>query len=334
MSRASRLLTILLAAGTLLVCPVLAGPATAGPAPGESSLELAVASSPASIPLQESAGETVSLSRDGEDGVLHSFTIEGEDRVSISFARPDISLDLDPRSAPGLGWRNAWDRLDIFPAVIARSSLTESPFTGQPWLQVFAQDDVVVFHPQAPDMATWQLTIVDSRGKAVATRRGEGAPPSTLAWDGRCDDGTAAWPGLVYSYVMETVDPAGNLRTFSGRGFQLPAYRLPGVDEDLLVFCGTGITGDTPWNDLADPSASPLIEETASWLNQAPGLTAPIEIRATARNTAQARHLADLVADALSGRVCGAPGRITTVVKVVPDAPDQGIVEVASRAIR
>lgn len=276
------------------------------------------------------AGEApMSLSRDSEGAVLRSFTIEGEDRVSITFDRPRIDLDLSPRSAPGLGWQCAWDKVDVFPAVTARTAVQRTPFTGQPWLQEYAQDDVVVFRPEAPDVASWKLTIVDSRGEPAVVREGKGAPPATLVWDGRRDDGDPAWPGLIYSFVMETVDPAGNPRTVFGRGFGLPAYRLVDEEEAVLVFSGGDITNEDPAAAAIDLPATPLIIETASWLNQAPGLTAPIEVRATARSLEQGQYLAGLVSDALAGMVCGDPVRITAVVKVVGDAPDRGVIEVA-----
>lgn len=260
----------------------------------------------------------VPLSRDEHAPALRSFTIEGEDRIHIRFDRPSLSLDLDPRSAPGLGWQNSWDKVAMYPAVTSRTALEPCRLAGRPWLGAFAQNDVVVFRPEAPEMITWQLTIVDSRGQTAFTFTGEGTPPAELAWDGRRQDGQPAWPGLIYSYMMETVDPAGNRRTFAGRGFELPAYRLAGQQEDVLVMAG---------NQL---DSRELIEDTASWLNQAPGLTTPIEIRATARSAEQAKTMARHAVASLEGRLCGDPGRLKTSISVQPDAPDAGFLIIAS----
>ena len=263
---------------------------------------------------------TVNLTRDGADPTVRSFVIEGEDRVSITFARPRLDLDLDPRSAPGLDWDTTWDRTDPLPSVLARTALTRAPFTARPWLNELAMDEIVVFTPQAPDLAAWKMTIVDSRGMAVHEVAGEGTPPARLAWNGRRDDGSCAWPGLIYSYVLETEDPAGNRRTLSGRGFHLPAYRLHGQGHDVIVLSGQ------------DLDVTAMVEEAASWLNQSPGLEAPIVIRATARQRFQANRLADRLATLLDGKVCGDPRRVVTEVQVVPDAPDQGVIEVISAA--
>jgi hypothetical protein len=278
----------------------------------------AMVTDPAVTPNDEGAG-------------LRSITVEGDDRVQIAFERPEIRLDLDPRQAPGLGWRNTWEEVDVVAAVTARSALTPSRFVGRPWISEFAQDDVVVFHPETPAMSGWTLTIVDSRGKSVAVRQGEGTPPASLAWNGRGDDGSAAWPGLTYSYRLDTVDPAGNRRTTVGRGFDLPAYRLADDAAQTLVFAGDKIISPDRVTPLADLVASPLILAAASWLNQTPGLSSPIEIRATARSQELAEALAAAVDAALSPLVCGDPARVTTAVRVVADAPDAGVVEVVDR---
>ncbi len=282
-----------------------------------------------STSVKDTAEPPLSLSRDQEGTVMRSFTIEGEDRVSIKFDRPNINLDLDPRSAPGLGWQNAWEKVNVFPAITTMTAVRRTSLTGKPWLQEYAQGDVVVFHPEAPELTSWKLTIVDSRGKPAMVREGKGTPPGSLVWDGRRDDGHPAWPGLTYSFLMETVDIAGNARTVSGRGFDLPAYRLTGAEKNVMVFSGGEITSEDPAVAQIDLSTTPLIIETASWLNQAPGLTEPIEIRATVRNRGQGRQLADLVHEALAGMVCGDPSRISVAVNVVGDAPDQGVIEIA-----
>ena len=265
-------------------------------------------------------GQPVNLSRDGSQPALRSFVIEGEDRVSITFDRPRLDLDLDPRSAPGLDWETSWDLVDPVPGVLARTALTPCPFTARPWLNELAMDQVVVFSPEAPPLAAWKISIVDSRGLTVHVKTGQGDLPASLAWNGRRDDGSCAWPGLIYSFVLETEDPAGNQRTVSGRGFTLPAYRLTGETEDVLVLSGT------------DLESAPLVEESVSWLNQAPGLEQPIVIRATARDRAQANHLARRTADLLASRLCGDPGRLMTEIQVVDDAPDPGIIEVVASA--
>ena len=109
-------------------------------------------------------------------------------------------------SRPGTRWT-------CCPAVTARTAMERTGFIGRPWLAEYAQERRGGVHPGSPrngNLAT------DHRGQPRQARRGprgQGTPPSILAWDGRRDDGAPAWPGLIYSYVMETVDPAGNPRS-------------------------------------------------------------------------------------------------------------------------
>lgn len=254
-----------------------------------------------------------------EGGVLPSMTIEAEDRIEVEFERPGIALDLRPRTAPGLDWQDSWQRIDLFPAALAHSSLRRPDTLGRPWLGAFITGEVVVFRPVAEEADRWSLSVVDSRGRTVRVFRGEGQPPERIVWDGRCTDGRPAWPGLVYTHVMETTDRAGNVRTYNGEGFELPPYRLMGQDELQLVMDGA-----------VTPNAAGLMSEAASWLNQIPDPERGIEIRATARTARQARRLAEQVAAQLAGRVLGPKARITTRIATVVDAPDDGWVVIAA----
>ena len=42
---------------------------------------------------------------------FNSITVEGEDRVRVQFDRPELKLDVDPASAPGLDWESVWTAL-------------------------------------------------------------------------------------------------------------------------------------------------------------------------------------------------------------------------------
>ena len=119
-------------------------------------------------PPLKTGQDPVSLSRDPNASPLRTLTIEGEDKISIEFGRPEIGMDLDPRSAPGLGWIETWDQIAFFPALTSRTALDSAVHLGTPWIQSLAQDDVVVFRPEAPEMNSWRLTIVDVEGNRVS----------------------------------------------------------------------------------------------------------------------------------------------------------------------
>jgi hypothetical protein len=284
-----------------------------------------------SILVRNLAPDRMAFDGGSDGGVLPSLTIEGEDQISIRFERPSLGLDLQPRTAPGLGWKNTWDKVDLFPVVTLFSALERSPYLGRPWLGTFTAENVVVFRPEADRVRSWRLDVVDSRGRLAKTYEGKGQPPKTIAWDGRRQDGTPAWPGLIYTHALETTDKAGNTRTYTGEGFALPPYRLQDENSVQLVLAGEYFPQNRRARGQKSTPNQDLILEAASWLNQIEGIDGKIEIQVTARSNGQARRLADTVANSMARHVVGPSRRIVTTIHAVPDAPDHGMVVIATR---
>jgi hypothetical protein len=269
----------------------------------------------------------------GADGtVFGRLTITGEDRISIEFERPELSLDLEPRDAPGIEWgdplgvlqRSGIDRAAPF---LEASTTIRSYGLADEWVTVFRDDAVARFRPQLEDVESWQLTIVDSRSDTVAVFAGRGEPPKEIAWDGMRLDGEPASPGLVYSYVLEASDKAGNRRTFPGEGFELPPYRCSENARVVHLFAANSL----PAGWAARPSGPPpaLLLEVASRINRGRA-DAPVEVRVGARTFTEANALADAVGGVLRTRLLGDPARVRAVADVRPDAPEGGTVAVVS----
>ncbi len=108
--------------------------------------------------------ERMALSAGTDGGVLPSLLIEAEDRIAIRFDRPQIALDLVPRSAPGLDWQESWDQVDLFPAAVTHSAFERPHTLGRPWLDRFAHGEVVVgFRP---------AELVESRSQVLGRLEG------------------------------------------------------------------------------------------------------------------------------------------------------------------
>ncbi len=56
---------------------------------------------------------------------------------------------------------------------------------------------------------SWRMEILDSSGKVFRTYEGQGAPPETLAWDGKGDQRQSLTSGQVYSARLWAADPLG-----------------------------------------------------------------------------------------------------------------------------
>ena len=307
---------------TWLAAWAVAGPIAIGP----------TLSSGGALPTQEAR-----VMRGGQEGTAFgSLTVEGEDRVHFDIARPELDLAIDPTKAPGLEWGDAHDVLDrTLPDAVAPfagcSSRSMTPYLGRAWVRRYARNEVAVFRPQVDNVDAWRLLVADSRGQVVASFDGRSKPPREIAWNGRLANGSAAQPGLTYSYVLEARDKAGNKRNFVGPGFELPAYRLDSPDGPVYVFAGTQISAALSPNATASATedCAPLVLEAATGMNQA-WPRSPVRVTVTARNDAQARALADGIARSLAPNLMGGAARVQTQIQLAPDAAVGGSVQVAA----
>jgi hypothetical protein len=275
----------------------------------------------------------------GQEGtVFRSLTVEGEDRVHLEFERPPLELALDPAHAPGLEWGTARDVLDrsvpdVTSPLMALSGREAMPYLARPWLAAFGTGAVARFQPDMSGVERWKLMIADSRGHAVASFSGRGAPPRDLSWDGRGSDGSPVMPGLTYSYVFEAYDRAGNKRNIVGKGFSVSAYRFSTPEGQVLTFCGDSLWSALPASAVGgrgEPERTPeLLLEAASWLDQSGRPDQPVRVTATARNREQAEALARTVTKGIGPVLIGGEARLRPITVVQPDAPAGGTVTLA-----
>jgi hypothetical protein len=342
------LLLALLATAPALAAPGVAKPGVAKPAETKPAVTKPVAAKPAvTKPAETKQAETKRAAAEssmtipaGQEGaVFKSLTVEGEDRVHLEFERPALSLDLDPSRAPGLDWGNAGDVLDrtvpdLGAPMLHSSALAASPALAHPWLGHFLTGPVARFRPDVRGVERWKLTIVDSKGQAVAGFEGKGEPPTEIAWDGRTSGGGLVVPGLTYSYVLEARDKAGNKRNFVGQGFKVTAYRLDSIENPMMVFTGRELPASDPTRPASSPgdheATAPILIEAAGWLNQSPRAVQSVKVTATARTAEQAQSLCALVARQMTPYLLGDPARVLTATEVQPDAPEGGAVRIAA----
>jgi hypothetical protein len=278
------------------------------------------------------ADSTMALTGGQEGTVFKSLTIEGENRVQISFDRPELAVEIDPSQAPGLTWGSSLDVLnrtvpDLTTPLLAASSHLRSPYQVRPWLAAYETGPVARFTSDLEGVHRWTLLVVDSRGREIIQFTGKKKPPRQIEWDGRQQDGTLALPGLTYSFVLEAYDKAGNKRRFVGDGFQLAAYRRShDRGPEFLV------SGDQ-WQQAAreaSPGASPFLLETASWLVMKTNPGEPVLVTATAGSYAEAKALGDRVAAELRPLLPGDDSRVAVAAMVEPGFPAGGILHISA----
>jgi len=281
---------------------------------------------------KETGPDTTMTLQGGEEGTLfESLRVEGEDRVRIRFDRPALSLALDAGSVPGLEWKSVQGVIgrtgvDLVAPYVARSAGERPTCYSRPWLATLTTGGVARFRPAVEGVDRWRLLVADSKGDTVASFEGKGKPPKEITWDGRSLDGSYAAPGLVYSYVLEAYDRAGNKRNFVGEGFELSAYRVEG-EHRAMLFSGAELDRKAAEYGSATPPSVVLLE-AASWLNQEREIGAPVVVEITARDFRQAKYLADEITRQLQPLLLGDPLRVRTVTDVQPDAPERGTVAI------
>ena len=261
----------------------------------------------------------------GEQGTeLESITVQGEDRVQIDFARPELVLNFDPMSAPGLEWDVIWsllgsDVLDLYAPLPQHSRDIRSPYRARFWADTFRRGDVARFRPSLEGVASWTLTIADSRGVEVSKFGAKGKPPEILGWNGRTSSGEYSLPGRRYSFVLEAADRAGNRRRFVGDGFQLPSYAVETSGGVAMLMSSSDLASGSK----VTPPAQILYAATR--INQMPE-TSPVSVTVTATEYKSGEAVAKDVARQLRSLVVGDNARVTTKVAVEKGVNDPAVV--------
>jgi hypothetical protein len=281
----------------------------------------AVLTAPVFASEKSKAKDAPKLKGSEEGTALESITVEGEDRVSVKFERPELRTNIDPSTAPGLDWENLGTVLDaghlgLVHPLIARSAFDRSSRIARPWLDTFREGPVAKFRPQLKGVEHWKLAVADSRGREVIAFSGKGKPPKQIDWNGLDADGNPAAPGLVYSFSVEASDKAGNTRNFVGDGFEVPPYVVETNGSAALMFSAETLREDG------------TLLEAASRINQIKDTSLPVFVEVTAPSFSEAKKLADEVAKALGPMLVGDPARLATTTNVEKGAEDRASIAV------
>ncbi len=319
---------------TALLALILLSPPVA--ARGAEPSKPAPVSKSAKPAASQAASDSMTLKGDEKTTVLRSLTVEGEDKVKIEFDRPELDLKIDSYDIEGLSWGSALDvvqrrEVDLLSPVVQCSNAERASALGRPWLRAFRDGSVARFHPALEGVASWRLTIADSKGDTVRVFTGKGSLPKEIAWNGVYDSGELALPGLVYSYVLQAKDKAGNRRNFVGEGFEVSPYRIEADHAFHLVLSGKTLLGPDA-AQRPEGVDDPWLVEAASWLNQHATADQAIEIHVFARTHEIAEAMGAIVEEQLARHLAGPPLRLKIMTQARSEAPVQGAVTIGVKS--
>ena len=138
---------------------------------------------------------------------------EGEPSTIGGTASPALALQSESKTQPVAVQGNA----DAFSLLVngqevvlpsgdlrlGRSKLGESVRVQGAQLESPMRFDLESGAGAGSSVERWALTVSDSQGQSMKTLRGEGAPPSSVSWDGHCEDGQVIPSGGIYAYQLE-----------------------------------------------------------------------------------------------------------------------------------
>ncbi|MCK4595590.1 hypothetical protein KAT73_02320 [candidate division WOR-3 bacterium] len=198
--------------------------------------------------------------------------IRGEYKGVIAEKKPQIELDFNPYETviPYIGEEEyIYDSQLLSNSEIASSPLPvlASDQIIKPWLKTIVRDYVALFNPvYGYDVRIWKMVITDEKGTEFRSYEGEGAPPRTIYWDGRSNEGVMMNPGIVYIYSGEAYDKLGNISRVVGREIVLKGILYKDKGVWIILLNGNMVFRDN--SDKITEDGIMLLEETADIIRQ------------------------------------------------------------------
>ena len=222
-------------------------------------------------------------------------------------------------------WSREDDEIMVLSPVGGLQSLVNNPGSlggdqvPHYWTPDMASTPVATFYPEDPEgheAVSWNLTVTDFRGSPHREFKGEGAPPPTVAWDGRSDRGEILKAGYPYSFLYSVTDKGTNTYNYAGVSFRIPALDYREGRDRHLDFAGDRMFGRGGWE---------LKPEGREWLVAAADVVrrdhpfSPLRVHVVASDERVAAGRAEQVARILTESMILAPDWVEVETAVRPD---------------
>lgn len=190
-----------------------------------------------------------------------------------------------------------------------------SEYLRIPLVSRFMYGSIALFIPRfEKTVSSWELVITDSNGEVVRRYAARGLPPSSIAWDGRTDNGKMANMGEVYNYVFTAFDAVGNPTRISGR-----SYKFTGIVYDEKETKIVAISSDELFNKKSkylSTDATPYLDEVANIIKE--NFKKEVVIYSYSASEARAKARGKIIMDELVKRTVLPEEAVKTAPRFIP----------------
>ncbi|MBP2676209.1 MAG: peptidoglycan-binding protein, and OmpA, partial [Deltaproteobacteria bacterium] len=158
--------------------------------------------------------------------------------------------------------------------------------------------------------SAWKLSVLDAGGTEIRSLAGAGAPPSTIPWDGRTEEGKTVEGGALYRYRLDVSYADNSVASGGTRDFAV--NRVSSISLNLT---GSAFKSGS---DILSERAKKALREMAAVLKKRPEERVTVEghtdhVGTDEYNMDLSRRRAQAAADYLV-RECGVPAERFTVL--------------------
>jgi hypothetical protein len=220
----------------------------------------------------------------GSSGKMDDITITGEDKLKVKTDKPFIEIKMDINEVVKSTIETERKFLEKSPKLInLQESVPKtliSSQTAMPYLTAIIREPIARFSLKilGVKVNTWEFIVTDSKGKVFKKFTGKGAPPPFIEWSGRNPDNKVVKVGNTYSYLVNTMDEAGNPRTLIGSPFVINSL-LHQEEDGLYVSISRKKLFEIERNRTKFIEDNvPLLKETSDYIKENHNLITRIDV--------------------------------------------------------
>lgn len=243
-----------------------------------------------------------------ENDESEDVTITGEDKLKLTSKKPLLDIKESMNDAVPAYTVTEERLLSVSPPTFSiwsqdYSAVMDSKQVACPYLKKLVRETVATFYPQTKGevIASWDLVIIDDKGREFKKFKGTYVLPNNIPWDGRSDKDNMIDVDTAYTYIFSYIDVVGTSHTIMGNSFSIDAL-VHQEKNGLIITLSSRVLFDQSADDVQiKPDALLLIQEVADEIKNYFGL--PIEIELYNDNASTANAQTEIIKNLLTEKL-------------------------------